>query len=72
MEQITQTYMAQELGITPAYMSEVMSGKHPISRPLAEKLARRFPKTTFRQWRQATPDAIRQTFIKERADNVRK
>jgi plasmid maintenance system antidote protein VapI len=71
MEQITQIQMAKELGITPAYMSEVLSSKHPISRPLAEKLEARFPGTTYAEWRRSTPEDIRQAFLREGTGNVR-
>jgi hypothetical protein len=43
-------------------MSEILSGKHPISRPLAEKLADEFPEKTYSEWRKATPEDLRRAF----------
>lgn len=62
MKTMTQTQMANILKITPAYMSEVLSQKYPISRPLAEKLSELFPSKSFREWRNATPDDIKSSF----------
>jgi len=63
--------MAKALGITDAYMSEVLSGKHPISRPLAEKLSEEFPWKTFKEWRSAKPKEIKQAFLtKEYLEDV--
>jgi plasmid maintenance system antidote protein VapI len=62
MAEITQIQMAKTLKITPAYMSEILSGKHPISRPLAEKLADEFPEKTYSEWRKATPEDLRRAF----------
>ena len=59
---MTQTQMANILGITPAYMSEVLSSKYPISRPLAEKLSELFPSKSFREWRNSTPNDVRRAF----------
>lgn len=63
MKKFTQTQMAKFLEITPAYMSEVLSKKHPISRPLAEKLAVKFPWKSYQEWRSATPDDLRMAFF---------
>ena len=67
MERMTQIQMAKVMDITPAYMSEVLSGKYPISRPLAEKLSEKFPWKTFKEWRSAKPEDIRKAFEVEYA-----
>ena len=63
MKTMTQTQMANILEITPAYMSEVLSKKYPISRPLAEKLSELFPSKSFREWRNSTPNDVRRAFV---------
>jgi transcriptional regulator with XRE-family HTH domain len=67
MKKPTQIEMAAALNIKPGYMSQVMSGKHPISRPLAEKLEAMFPETSYHQWRMNGPDDIRAAFEKRSA-----
>lgn len=62
MKTMTQTQMANILGITPAYMSEVLSNKYPISRPLAEKLCELFPSKSFKEWRISTPEDLKLAF----------
>lgn len=54
--------MADILGITPAYMSELLSGKHPISWKLADKLSDLFPGRTIRQWKSADPETLKRAF----------
>lgn len=68
MKKFTQIQMAAVLNITPAYMSEILSGKHPISRPLAEKLAAEFPEKPYHQWRMSGPEDIRAAFENRAAE----
>ena len=62
MVTITQIQMAEELGLNATYFNQILAKIHPISRPLAEKLAETFPGTTYQEWRQSDPEAIRKAF----------
>ena len=64
---IKQKIMAMQIGISPSYLSLVLSGKKEISRPLAEKLSTLFPNKDFFFWRSADPSEIINSFLKQEA-----
>ena len=62
MKQITQIKMAETLGVTPAYISQILNDKLPLSWKLADKMAELFPGKTIKEWKNATPTQIRKAF----------
>ena len=50
------------LGIHQSDISRLLSGARRVSYPLAEKLSDIFPWKSMKQWRNASPDEIREAF----------
>jgi plasmid maintenance system antidote protein VapI len=59
---IKQKHVCKRYGISPATVSLALSGKRPVSWPLAVKLSEDFPAKTTQQWKEATPEELRRAF----------
>jgi len=59
---INRKNISTKIGITEQYLSMLLIGKRPVSWPLAKRLAELFPHRTIHQWKNATPDDIKQAF----------
>ena len=68
---IPQTKMAEILGVSPAFISQVLNGKVAVSWKLAEKLSVLFPGKSIREWKYAEPTDVRRAFRNMEAANVR-
>lgn len=64
----TQQQIAEALSVSQAFVSMVLSGKKPISWPMADRLNELFPDKSIKQWKQATPDDLRRAFAKLTTD----
>lgn len=62
MKQITQIQMAEILGVTPAYVCQILTGKLPVSWKMAEKLSDLFPGRSIREWKYAKPTDVKRAF----------
>jgi plasmid maintenance system antidote protein VapI len=62
MKKLTQIKIAEILGVTPPYISELLSGKHPISWKIADKLSILFPGKSIKEWKSASPEDVKRAF----------
>jgi plasmid maintenance system antidote protein VapI len=62
MKKITHIKMAKTLGVSPAYVCQILTGKVSVSWKMADKLSELFPGKTLKQWKAAGPDDIRRAF----------
>lgn len=65
---IKQRHISDAIGVKQPMVSMLLSGKRPVSWPLAEKLSELFPEKTIQQWKGATPVELEQAF--EQLDEV--
>jgi len=63
----TQAQISQILGFSQPTINLVLTGKRPVSWPLAEKLANLFPHKTIQDWKAAKPEDIIRAFEVEHA-----
>ncbi|WP_156887649.1 hypothetical protein [Desulfotignum balticum] len=59
---IKQQHICKRYGLSPATVSLTLSGKRPVSWPLAVKLSEDFPAKTTQQWKDASPEDLRRAF----------
>lgn len=59
MKTMKQYQIAQCAGVTPGFLSQVLTGKKRPKWPTAKKLASAVPGTTEKLWLEGTPDEIR-------------
>jgi len=59
---IKQKHISRHLGISQAMVSMVLTGKRPVSWPMAVRLAEMFPGKSLAQWKDAEPDDLRKAF----------
>lgn len=70
MKKFTQPQIAQTLGVSQSFVSQLLTEKKKVSWPLAEKLSDLFPGKTIQQWKRATPEDLKQAFEQLKDNNT--
>jgi plasmid maintenance system antidote protein VapI len=60
---IPQTKIAEALGVSPAFISQILNGKVGVSWKMAEKLADMFPGRSIKEWKYAKPIEVKKAFL---------
>jgi plasmid maintenance system antidote protein VapI len=65
---MTQTKIAAVLKCSQPTVNVMLTGKRPVSWPIAVRLAELFPGKTLQQWKEATPEDLTLAFEQLRPD----
>ena len=59
---ITQNKIAKALDVSQPFIHRIITGKDPVTWPLAEKLSDLFPGKSIKEWKRSGPEDIKRAF----------